>query len=108
VNNGVYAITHSDQKDEGKLILGAKMDELKENIIISFEDNGMGMTEETKSKMFDPFFTKKDVGDGSGLGMSISHGIIEEHEGKFKVESEVGKGTKISIVLPLNKTPKLA
>jgi signal transduction histidine kinase len=68
----------------------------------------MGMTEETKSKMFDPFFTKKDVGDGSGLGMSISHGIIEEHEGKFKVESEVGKGTKISIVLPLNKTPKLA
>ncbi|MCT4622319.1 MAG: ATP-binding protein, partial [Schleiferiaceae bacterium] len=88
VNNGVYAITHSDQKDEGKLILGAKMDELKENIIISFEDNGMGMTEETKSKMFDPFFTKKDVGDGSGLGMSISHGIIEEHEGKFEVESE--------------------
>ena len=50
--------------------------------------------------MFDPFYTTKEVGKGSGLGMSISYGIINEHGGRLEVESEVGVGTQIAIHLP--------
>lgn len=69
-------------------------------IVIAFKDNGCGMTEEVKEKMFEPFFTAKPVGQGTGLGMSISYGIIEKHNGKLEVESEPGKGTTITVFLP--------
>lgn len=71
------------------------------HILIRFEDNGIGMTEEVKNKMFDPFFTTKEPGEGTGMGMSISFGIIEKHKGHLEVESTPGKGTTLSIFLPL-------
>jgi signal transduction histidine kinase len=70
-------------------------------LIISFEDNGNGMTEETINKIFDPFYTTKDVGQGTGLGMSIVHGIVENHQGNMHIESTFNKGSKIGICLPL-------
>ena len=72
------------------------------NIRINFTDQGIGMDEETKQKMFDPFFTSKDIGVGTGLGMSIAYKIIEAHRGSIDVESEVGRGTTISINLPID------
>ena len=50
---------------------------------IEITDNGIGMTEETRSKIFNPFFTAKEVGRGTGLGLSISHGIVQDHGGKI-------------------------
>ena len=67
---------------------------------IDIEDQGRGMSEDVISKMFDPFFTTKDVGNGLGLGLSICHSIIEKHKGTIIAQSEVGKGTIITIKLP--------
>ncbi len=72
------------------------------NLIVEIEDNGSGMDEETQRKVFDPFFTTKPVGKGTGLGMSITYKIIKNHQGDISVSSEVGKGTKFTITLPLN------
>jgi len=73
----------------------------QDSIWISFKDTGIGMDKEDLSKIFDPFFTKKDA--GTGLGLSISYSIIESHNGKIKVESEKGVGTDFTIELPLDQ-----
>ena len=70
---------------------------------ISFSDTGCGMTDQVISKIFEPFFTTKGVGEGTGMGMSISYGIIEKHNGHIEVESTVGEGTTITILLPLQR-----
>jgi CheY-like chemotaxis protein len=71
------------------------------NIRISIKDNGTGMSEETKSKIFNPFFTTKQVDEGTGLGLSLSHSIVLEHNGTIDVVSELGKGTTFIITLPV-------
>ncbi len=73
----------------------------KDIIKVSIRDTGSGMGEETKQKIFDPFFTTKTVGKGTGLGMSITYGIIREHGGEIEIFSEPGKGTEIVITLPV-------
>jgi signal transduction histidine kinase/iron only hydrogenase large subunit-like protein len=67
---------------------------------IVIADTGCGIPEENLGRIFDPFFTTKEVGKGTGLGLSVSFGIVEKHAGSIKVESEVGKGTTFTIVLP--------
>ncbi len=69
-------------------------------LVISIADNGTGMTPETAARAFEPFFTTKRVGDGSGLGLSIVHGIIVSHGGAVQLTTSPGKGTVISILLP--------
>lgn len=69
--------------------------------VITVEDNGAGMDAATKARIFDPFFTTKKVGEGTGLGLSMAHGIVGEHGGAIEVESELGKGTVFRIFLPL-------
>jgi signal transduction histidine kinase len=64
-------------------------------------DTGIGMSEEVKSKIFTPFFTTKDVNEGTGLGLTVAHGIITSHNGRIKVESTVGQGTRFEIQLPV-------
>ncbi|MEQ9286062.1 MAG: PAS domain S-box protein [Cyclobacteriaceae bacterium] len=68
--------------------------------VISIKDNGIGMTKKTKSKIFDPFYTTKEVGKGVGLGLSISYGIIEKHGGEIMVISAPKRGTEFRIKLP--------
>jgi len=72
----------------------------QEKVMVVFTDNGIGMDEKTKQKMFDPFYTSKEIGKGTGLGMSIAFKIIEAHGGNMKVESKEGVGTQISVILP--------
>lgn len=68
---------------------------------LEFSDDGPGIPEDVKSRIFDPFFTTKPVGVGTGLGLSLSHGIIERHGGRISVESQAGQGTTFVIELPL-------
>jgi len=68
---------------------------------ISVRDNGTGMNDATLKKIFDPFFTTKGTGEGTGLGLSVVHGIVEDHGGTIEVESELGKGSAFHILLPL-------
>lgn len=71
-----------------------------DSVFISVADNGCGMSKEIQSKIFDPFYTTKGV-EGSGLGMSVSYGIIGKHGGKINLISQVGKGTVFTIELPI-------
>ena len=86
-------------KKRGKIIIGCR--QIGTMVEISLQDNGSGMTEETKNKLFEPFYTTKGVGEGTGLGMAISFGIIEEHGGTISVQSTEGAGSVITVKLPM-------
>jgi two-component system, NtrC family, sensor kinase len=72
-----------------------------DNVYMVVEDNGIGMDEDVKSKIFIPFFTTKDVNEGTGLGLAVVHGIITSHKGRIKVDSSPGKGTRFEVRLPI-------
>jgi two-component system, NtrC family, sensor kinase len=73
----------------------------KDNVIIVVIDTGVGMDQETLGQIFMPFFTTKDVDQGTGLGLSVAHGIITAHGGKIDVQSQKGKGSRFEIRFPL-------
>jgi len=75
-------------------------------IVVEIEDTGIGIPKNILSKIFDPFFTTKKVGEGTGLGLSVVHLIIDQHRGIIDVESEVNKGTKFIITLPAKNLSK--
>ncbi len=73
------------------------------NVVVNVEDTGVGIARENINKIFDAFFTTKSAVSGVGLGLSVTYGIIRQHEGTITVRSEVGEGTTFSIQLPVNK-----
>jgi two-component system NtrC family sensor kinase len=83
------AVTVSTKKEQGK-------------IIISVEDNGNGIPQGVKDKIFQPFFTTKPTGQGTGLGLSLSYDIVKAHGGELKVTTQEGEGSQFTIYLPLN------
>jgi len=94
--NGVQAM-----KQGGFLSIRAYKESNEKGFCFEVQDTGSGIAPENLSKIFDPFFTTKKVGHGAGLGLSISHGIIDRHGGRIDVDSEVGKGTSFKVFLPL-------
>ena len=81
--------------------LDVSLKELDDNIIITMRDSGVGISDENIVRIFDPFFTTKPEGEGTGLGLSVSYGIVSRHGGLIEVESEVGIGTTFIVSLPI-------
>jgi PAS domain S-box-containing protein len=73
------------------------------DFIVVIRDNGCGISSENLQKVTDPFFTTKEPGKGTGLGLYITYNLIKEHNGKMEIESEIGKGTQIRVTLPILK-----
>jgi len=85
--------------DGGKLSLVTSFSGDKKNIIIEVNDTGKGIPQENVNRLFDPFFTTKE--SGSGLGLAVTYGIIQQHQGSIKASSKVGQGTTFTVVLPI-------
>lgn len=91
-------------RDGGRITI--KTDRINNTIRITFKDTGPGIARENLETIFDPFFTTREVGQGTGLGLSVCHGIVTEHNGKIWAESEPGKGATFIIELPLTTEDK--
>jgi two-component system, NtrC family, sensor kinase len=83
----------------GRLEISTEADE--DSAVIGVRDTGLGIAPEHLSKIYDPFFTTKQIGKGTGLGLAVSYGIIRDHGGHIDVESKLGEGTRFQITLPL-------
>ncbi len=99
-NNAIDAITERHGASGGSLRINVHPDNSNRQIMIQIRDNGMGISPENLKKIFSPFFTTKPVGKGTGLGLAVCFGIIDNMGGKIEVESEKGKGTTFIIHLP--------
>jgi PAS domain S-box-containing protein len=87
--------------NQGTITLRTKHE--KKQIIVEIEDNGFGIKAENLNRLFDPFFTTKPIGTGTGLGLSVSYGIIKKHNGEITVKSQLNKGTCFRICLPVRQ-----
>jgi len=99
INNASEAIA-----DKGDIFITTTVNNKKNVVLISIKDNGVGMKELVKRRIFEPFFTTKEIGKGTGLGMAISFGIIEKHNGKISLESQENKGSEFIITLPVHQS----
>ncbi len=102
INNAFYAVNEKKKSSpDFKPLVEVSTKNLGKSVQITISDNGGGIPEHIKSKIFQPFFTTKPTGQGTGLGLSLSYDIVKAHGGKLSVESKDGEGTSFSILLPL-------
>jgi len=104
ITNAEQAMTSAH--GEGTLTIRSSTND--DVIRLEVEDSGPGIPEENLKRIFNPFFTTKTVGEGTGLGLGICYGIVDEHGGRLRVESEVGRGTTFVIDIPLVSSDRSA
>lgn len=103
IDNSIFAVQKKEiNNEEGEVFINTSLTH-DDKVKIIIKDNGIGIPEDIREKLFEPFFTTKSVGEGTGLGLSIVRSIIDDHQGVISVDSEVGVGTQIEIVLPQKK-----
>lgn len=102
--NAIEAIKKLDPDEKNPKSIAIEVSTGESQLSIAIKDSGVGMSKETSSRIFDPFYTTKEVGQGTGLGMSTVYNTILLHSGTVKIASELGKGTCVTIDLPLNQT----
>ena len=103
VSNAIDAMDEEFELQENKEMikrLRIRTQAAIKEVIVTVSDNGIGMSEEVQSKLFEPFFTTKKVGKGTGLGVSISYGIIKDYQGRIQIESEPRRGTTFTLSFP--------
>ena len=97
---GLLEITLEDSEVTEEKVRSVSGLQVGPHIRLTVQDNGTGMSPDVLERMFDPFFTTKPIGEGSGMGLAVVHGIVANHGGALMVDSIVGKGTKIEVYLP--------
>jgi signal transduction histidine kinase len=104
INNAFYAVDKKAKAevDGYKPKVTVRLKKLNVHIEIDVEDNGYGIPANIKDKIFQPFFTTKPTGEGTGLGLSLSYDIIMAHSGALNVETIEEEGTKFTIILPVD------
>jgi len=93
-------LSNAAQAIEGEGTITITTEEIENNLSVRITDTGSGIPSKILNKIFDPFYTTKDVGQGTGLGLSISYSIIKDHNGRIEVESKIGKGSTFTLILP--------
>ncbi len=108
INNAFYTVSEkakslmpNAESYEPTVVVSTK--NLGDKVEVKVKDNGNGISEKIKDKIFQPFFTTKPTGQGTGLGLSLSYDIVKAHGGETKMESANGAGTEFTVVLPVNK-----
>lgn len=101
---GVITVTTANVILDGELSSAHGYSGTGQFALITVADTGVGMDEATQQRIFEPFFTTKEVGKGTGLGLAVTYGIIEQHDGHITVESKPGEGTTFRIYLPIIAT----
>ncbi len=96
ISNAEYAMS-----DAPRRILTVRLERRGEHVALSFTDTGRGMVPEVRRRAFEPFFSSKPSGVGTGLGLSVSYGIVQAHGGTIEVQSETGVGTTVVLTLPI-------
>ncbi len=102
IENAVHAI----KTPPGQIKIAARQDDAEGSVLITVEDTGTGIPEKDLGRVFDPFFSTKEVGVGTGLGLSIVYGIIQKHNGSIGIESKEGEGTRFLLRFPASATCK--
>ncbi|HQX73670.1 MAG TPA: HAMP domain-containing sensor histidine kinase, partial [Chitinophagaceae bacterium] len=109
--NAFYVVNERQKAESGKLNAEGKIYEptvevstrkVKDNVEVKVKDNGNGIPQKIIDKIFQPFFTTKPTGQGTGLGLSLSYDIVKAHGGELKVETKEGEGSEFIISIPLN------
>jgi PAS domain S-box-containing protein len=100
LENAIQAIQATGRGD-GRIEVSAQLCGVE--VVVEVSDNGCGIPAEFVGRVFDPFFTTRGVGEGSGLGLSICHGIINDHGGRIEVETTVGQGARFRVFLPVTR-----
>jgi signal transduction histidine kinase len=96
IMNARYAVG-----EQGVITVRTTCDEASAQAVIRIEDTGGGIAPEHLARIFDPFFTTKPTGEGTGLGLSVSYGIVKKHGGEITVQSRPGEGAAFTVTLPL-------
>ncbi len=92
-------------KPPGRISIRSFLDPDEWTVRVSVSDDGCGIPPQAMDKIFDPFFTTKPVGEGTGLGLSVSYGVVQDHNGRIEVDSQVNQGSTFTVVLPSGPTP---
>jgi signal transduction histidine kinase len=85
--------------ERGRVAISTRVE--GDDAVIDITDNGVGMTGEVRQRMFEPFYSTRPMGEGRGLGLAVARGLIDSHHGSITVESVPGRGTTVSVRLPL-------
>ena len=106
--NAQHALDERDRDDKRELKISTSFRERDQEVVLKIKDNGPGMPEHVRRRIFEPLFTTKDVSTGTGIGLALCHRIIKSHGGKMKVESKEGEGTSFVIRFPVSTTASTA
>ncbi len=99
IKNAVQALPDG----RGKITLSTSYRQKPKNVVVECRDTGIGIPPEMMKDIYKPFFTSKEVGKGTGLGLYVSHEIIKKHKGEIRIDSREGAGTTVTILLPYER-----